>query len=408
MKVIISKKMQLIIVFSIIILNAISSVAQSYFSGVGPGDIRMLITLLFITIAFHKFYRATLINTIIVFDLLYLFSIALFAIDIPYTFKVYSKYAVSTLMFIIGYHYIRNIRIYKKVLNIYMLVLFIMVLNIIIASIFNIGSNEYTNSTIKFGAVGVDIVMPLTIPLLVSPLMFLFIKKKYIKLLLIILLLLGFIFTMISMKRTAMFALLIGYIIYLYSSPNTFQLLKKYLGIIIVFILLSPLYINTFYERFTARQEAGRFDINQAQSEEARFIEITNVINDFITGDLSHKLFGSELFNYMDFANTDRMLHTDYATMLSGSGLIGLFLFILIYIVLFQKIYFYRKVFNKNKLIRSITAICFSLLIVTSVLYGAAGSVQSIGVRSLVFFFIGASLGIINQFYNEKRRGKKE
>jgi hypothetical protein len=402
----ISKKTQLSIVILIPIFNVIASTTQDYFNGIGTGDIRMLIILLFLLFAFHKFYRFTLINTIIIINLLYLFVIALFATDLAYTFKVYSKYAVSTLMFIIGYHYIRELTHYKKLLKTYMVVLFIISFSIIIANIFSLGTSDYSDATIYYGAGRVNITMQMTILLLISPLVFLFIKKKKSKFIIIVLLLISLVFIVLGIKRTALATLVFGFTLYLYLSPTNIKIISKYIGLIITLLLFSPLYISTLISRFTARQESGRFDINQAPTEEARFMEVSRVINEYFDGDIGHKLFGSELFNYMEFGNTTRMLHTDYATFFSGSGLIGLFLFILIYIVILKKIFFYRRIFIKNKIMNSITAVCL-VLIPTLFIYSAGGTVHSIGSRALIFLFLGASLGVLNQYYIEIQKKEK-
>ena len=395
---VISREKQISIVMSIPILNAIASTTQNYFSGIGSGDIRMVVILLFILVFFHKFYRDTLINHLIVINLVYLSFTASFATDLPYTFSVLAKYSVSTILFSIGYYYIKNLKDYQRLLESYLFVLLIIVISIVVANIFHLGSSDYLESTLYYGVARVDITMQMAVVLLAVSPIFLFLKTKKVRLFVIILLLASFILILLGIKRSAILALFIGYFIYLYASHISVKQVRQYIAILFTLALFSPLYLNTLFERFLSRQEAGRFDLNQAPSEEARFMEVSRVITEYFDGDIGHKLFGSELFNYMEFGHTTRMLHTDYATMFSGAGLIGLLLFLFIYLAIFRKILFYRKVFNKNKLMTSITAICLALLMAQLIL-GVGSTVHGIGIRAYIFLFIGASLGVLNRHY---------
>lgn len=404
---IISKKIQVSIAIFLPILNTIASVTQNYFDGFGTGHIRILIILLFIVFAFHKFYQNTLINFIIIINLVYLFILALFATDLSYTFSILVKYGISTLLFTIGYYYIKNLEEYKRLLKAYVFILFIITFSILIANIFHLGSSDYTSETsFYYGVARVDITMSMAVLILAVSPIFLLITNKKRQIYIVVILLISFIIVLLGMKRTAIASLILGYIIYMFISHISIKQIGKYIGISFILLLFSPLFFNTLYTRYLSRQEAGRFDIDQAQGEEARFMEVNNVINDFINGDIGHKLFGSELFNYKEFANVERMLHTDYTTMLHGSGLIGIFIFIFIYLLIFKKVNFYRKFFKKNKLMISVVATSFSLLVVALIL-GIGSTVHGIGVRAYIFLFLGASLGVLNSHYNYIKKGKK-
>jgi len=402
------KKYQTSIVLALPVIIAIASTTQNYFTGIGPGDIRMLIILLFMMLFFYKYYRDTAINHIIMIDIFFLFLVAIFATDLSYTFTVLAKYIVSTLAFSVGYYYIKNINDYQGLLKSYLWALLIMDISIVVANIFQIGSSDYLEaSAIYYGPARVDITMQMSVILLALSPYFLFVKTTAKqKLFITILLLASFIFILLGIKRTAIASLVIGYFIYLYIFPTKIKQIGKYIGVLVVLLLASPLYIDILYQRYLARLEAGRFDIGQASTEEGRFIEVVNVIDQFIYGDIWHKLFGSELFNYMEFAKTDRMLHTDYATMFSGSGLIGLILFLLIYVFMFKKIIFYKKVFKKNKLMISIVAVSLSLL-VAEIILGVGSTVHGIGIRFYIFLFIGASLGILTHHHNHIKKNRR-
>lgn len=403
------KKYEISIVIAFPIINAIASTTQNYFHGFGTGHIRMGFILPFMIIFFYKYYRNTVINHIIMINILYLLLVACFATNLSYTFTVLLKYIISTLSFSIGYYYIKNLKDYRRLLNAYIWVLFIMVISIVIANIFKIGSSDYLeNSIIYYGPARVDITMQMSVVLLALSPYFLFVKTTLKqKIFVVIVFFVSFIFILLGIKRTAIAALIFGYLIYLYISPINMKLVNRYISAIIILILASPLYIDILYKRYQARQEVGRFSM-EGMYEEGRYMEIANVIEQFVHGDIWHKLFGSELFNYMEFAKVDRMLHTDYATMFSGAGLIGLIIFLLIYITIFQKIIFYKKVFKKNKLMISIVAVSMALLM-AEIILGIGSTVHGIGVRSYIFLFLGASLGVLTHHYNliKKNRGIK-
>jgi len=405
----IKREYQILMVIALPVINAIASTTQNYFNGFGTGHIRMLFVLPFVLIFFYKYYRNTLINNIIMINIIYLSFIVFLSSNLSYSAAILTKYIISTIAFIIGFYYIRSLKDYSRLLKSYLWALLIMVISIVIANIFKISSSDYMeNSIIYYGPARVDITMQMSVILLALSPYFIFVKTKpHQKIFTLMVMLVAFIFIMLGIKRTAIAALVIGYLLYIFLSPVKIKLIAKYLLGLLALVLASPLYIDILYQRYQARQESGRFSVDGLY-EEGRYFELMNVLNQFIDGTLVQKLFGSELFNYMGLAHVERMLHTDYATIFSGSGLIGLILFVLIYITIYTKIRFFKKIFKKNKLMSFVMAVSFAMLAAELIL-GVGSTVHGIGVRFYVFLFLGASLGVLSQeYYHHRNRRKNE
>ena len=111
-------------------------------------------------------------------------------------------------------------------------------------------------------------------------------------------------------------------------------------------------------------------------------------INEWERQSLDYKLFGAEIFNSRLYFNIRRTFHTDYMTLLVGSGVIG---------VLILFIYYYSMVKTlwqkKNRFQTELNDLQFAIglaLVVSMILYGLSGLVQAIEPRATILLFIGA------------------
>lgn len=389
-----NSKQQLYFVFSIPIINVIADITQDYFTKglASPGYLRALIILIFILIHFKDFYKKNPVNNMIMLSLVYYFVISLFSTELLYTQSIFLKFLIASMMFPIGYYYINTADRFKSFLKVMVWVLGIYVISLIISNIFNLGTSDYLANTIYFGAGRVNITKGIVFVLMMFPLM---LKNENLdtkRTILFSLFLIGLIFVFLGVKRSALLGLTIGYLTYAYLTPYRTKFIKSFVGIVALFYLLSPLYYDALSKRYTARQEEGRFDISQAKDEEARFNELTTVLNAYVEGNISYKFFGAELFNGKSYFKTNRILHTDYATMFSGSGLIGFSFFLVIYaMMIFKIVYLYKKI--KNPEIKNILSVSVSLIFALLIM-GIAGVVHEISHRAIVFMFCGASISI--------------
>lgn len=389
-----SYRKQLFFVFSIPIINVIADITQGYFTKgfASPGYLRALLILVFVIIYFKDFYRKNSINNIIMISLSYYFIISIFSTDLIYTQSIFLKFFIGSMMFPIGYYYINTIQKFHSLMKFMIWVLGIYVISLLISNIFKLGTSDYLADTIYFGAGRVNITKGIVFLLIMFPLMLKNEPPGSKRTILFSVFLAGLIFVFLGVKRSALLGLLLGYLVYAYLSPYRTKFIKSFLGIVVLTYLLSPFFYETLTQRFTARQEEGRFDISQAKAEEARLNELETVLNAFVEGNIAYKLFGAELFNGKSYFKTNRILHTDYATIFSGSGLIGFSFFMGIYaMMIFKILYQYKRIRDPG--IKNILSVSISLIIALLII-GIAGVVHEISHRAIVFLFCGASISV--------------
>ncbi len=387
------------------IINVIADSTHGYFSWglFNPGFLRTYIIFAFIIAFYNKYFKQNQINNLIVFTLTYFLLLSLLTSDVAYTFSIYLKYFMATMMFPIGYYYFNSLNKYKKLLNSLGWTLGLYGFFLIIANIFGLGTSDYLEGSVNFGAGRVNATKAMMI--LLFP-VFLLIRNEETKskrIIFIAIFIIGIVFVFLGIKRSALLGVIVGFPLYYLLTPYKGKLIIYIFSLIVVLALMSPLFLDDAIMRFQARQEAGRFDLEQVEDEEARYIEIIKVKDAFINGDIIFKLFGKEFFNSPEFFNTRRMLHTDYATMLQGSGILGLGLFLYLYYLIIRKINFYRRVFWHHKKISDILSIMF-VVVVVLLITGISGSVTTIGLRSIVFLFLGGSFSYIEHEYYKIRK----
>lgn len=395
-----SKRQQFLFVLAIPVINVIADSTQGYFEAglLSPGYLRGLILMFFIVLFFKDFFKIETINILILISVVYFFILSFFSSDVLYTQSIFIKYLEASIMFPIGYYYFRNMDQFKKLLQVLRLVLFIYILILIISNVFELGSSDYLMGSVYFGAGRVNMTKAMSVLVLMSPVFFRFeesIRKRRIILIIVIS---ALIFILLGVKRSALLSLSVGFFIYFIFAPQKARAIKIVFIIGMVLIISSPLYYNVLSQRFMVRQEAGRFDSSKFEEEEGRVIELRRVMDAFINGNLSYKLFGAELFNGRALFKTRRVLHTDLAIVFSGSGLVGLSLLLLFYYLIFMKSYKYLRRFRSDPDISSIMAVSISVLFAV-ILAGIGGTITGIGLRSIAYVYWGASFSMIRYHF---------
>lgn len=392
-----SQRQQYNFVLSIPVINVIADSTQNYFAPglTSPGYLRALIIITFVLLFFKDYYRKNLLNNLILVTLLYYFILGFFSSDFFYTQSVFLKFLVASMMFPLGYYYFKTGERFSSLLRILMWVLGIYVLFIIISNFFSLGSSDYLGESLYFGAGRVNMTKAMVILVLISPISLRFEKNKIVRNIFILIVVMAVIFILAGVKRSAVLGLFIGYFVYYILAPQKTRVTKGIFVIGLILFLTSPFYYGTLIQRIEARQEAGRFDLSKAEEDEGRVVELKEVLAAYTNGDLAYKLFGAELFNSMEYFKTRRMLHTDYATMFSGSGILGLGAFLLIfYLVLRKSIYLWNK-FKNDPVKRNIMAGSVAIVIAVMIT-GISGTVTAVGLRSIAFIFWGASFSYLD------------
>jgi hypothetical protein len=169
----------------------------------------------------------------------------------------------------------------------------------------------------------------------------------------------------LSLRRTAILLFPMAY--FLFVLMNRKQILRN-----IVFLLLMttvivasyPLY-NTYLEK-QIESRGNVFSGEYEATEELRVLETILILDDFKNkNNFIENLFGQNLFNsagnYGEGRFGKRVIHVDYNLILHGSGFIGLFLYLNVFIALFFLIS--KNSFSYNK---KIAIIYFILMVIIS------------------------------------------
>ena len=381
----------LVILFPI--LNAISTIIVPY---TNDGILNIGIIRAFIIIAFsmyfllYKFDTRFNLSTISLFFLLYILFCVLISSDFFVGFNVYFKFFVATMHLLFGLYYGSRPFFMKRISISILIMLGIYILDFILSNLFNFGTVSYVGveNEFKFGGSGVNLAKCVSAILLIMPLLFYEFKSKIFKRILIILTIAGIVHILFAFKRSGLFSLFIGYFIILLFYPNPLKKIQFGFRILLFGVLLTPLIYEQVIDNYNAREKAIRLDDEDNLEEQARYVEYQMGINEWERQSLDYKLFGAEIFNSRLYFNIRRTFHTDYMTLLVGSGVIG---------VLILFIYYYSMVKTlwqkKNRFKTELNDLQFAIglaLVVSMILYGLSGLVQAIEPRATILLFIGA------------------
>ena len=209
----------------------------------------------------------------------------------------------------------------------------------------------------------------------------------------------GIIFVLFAFKRTPLFGLALGYLIIGLVLPNKSKTLKYLFGILLAAALLSPLYLPQVMDNFQAREQSLNISDEENIEKQARYHEFNFTVASWKDGDLKHKLIGTDIFAAHQTFNLGRMLHTDYMTLLNGSGLVGLLFFIFLY--LFKIFYLWRKIRIYHAAFFYYAFAVGTAIIVNFMLMGISGIIQAVEPRATVFLFLGLLLGFKPQYFSK-------
>lgn len=390
---------QMLIVVAIPILNILASITTNFFEKgiLSPGGIRAVILLVIIAFLFTKKIDGSPVTRMAIAFAAYLLILVFLSSDIIFSLNLYVKLFISLMMFPLAYQYINTYRQLQQLNYSFLIVLLIILANLLVSNIFKIGSSDYLAESIYFGSSRVNITKSITPVIFILTLLSFQEESKRIRRLILIIGIISFIIVMVGMKRTAIIALAGGFLIYYFLSPGRSRNLRYLIVIAALLLAAYPLYFDTLKDRFRAREENIMILQEDNYADEARFNEVHLVIEKFRTEGLKHQLIGSELFNDRYFYQVRRMLHMDYSIFLSGSGLIGLAMFLLLYYILYRENRRYRKLNAQFDFFKLLDAI-FIVFLFSSLIMSVASTVYDINLRTIYFFYFGAMLKLRRNF----------
>jgi len=385
------------------ILNALSSVLTNYFTGgiANPGQVRVFLVLLFgAYFLTTKFPHKNPIAKVVLAYLVFILILTLMSTNFAISFNVYLKFAVSYVFLFFGIYYIRNPEMLKRVSLSILVMLGIFILNFIISNIFGLGARSYrgVENQLNFGASGVNLAKQITPLILMMPIILKFFIKSINQKIIYMLIFGGVLFVLFAFKRTPLVSLFLGYVIIGLIIPNKAKTIKYFFVLLFAAVALSPIYLSQVLDNFQAREQAIDLSDEENLEKQARYQEFNFVLDSWENGDLKHKLIGSDIFAAHEYFNLGRMLHTDYMTMLSGSGIIGLFGFLFIYVYIVY--YLWRKRMRYKHAFFAYAFAVGAAIIVNFLFMGVSGIAQAVEPRATVFLFLGMLIGFKPEYFN--------
>lgn len=318
----------------------------------------------FLVLSYLCYYNFIRNEYWISFNYIYLYLLYLFILIILSStqyfasFRMLIKYAEQLLCLPIAFGLFSNKENIDKIWFTLKVMLLLFIINYFVANYFHLGGNVYVE--VEGGDVGnlaaiddlhyINAVFICMIPIFISQ------EYRYY-LFWLFATIFAFIIVVTSIKRTSiacMFLPLIISFLYRIFFGIKYKLKErkiltppKMLGYIVAFFFFVFLAIS-FKQVFEKRVEkrVDRFEAGLAK--EGRTKELIYIYDDIVVkGEVSTLLFGKETFNTVGtYANGKfgkRMIHENYGIILNGTGIIGMFIYILINLYLFFLFIRYTK-----------------------------------------------------------------
>lgn len=390
-------------------INLLFDISLAFFEkgGVVP-IIRALIMLGLIVFFLFRYSKNNKYFSFAILFSIYVLITVIFSQDIIRSLSITLKVVISLLSFSIGFGYFNSFVRLKSLNNSIAVVLIMLLLNFALSTIFGIGVDTYSDDKNFLAGNLDDSWNVFTYSLLISPIILLqYHNQNQSKIYLQSLIFINLIIMILSMKRIAIIGIIIGGLIYGIFNFNLYKNIKALFIMFIVLLATFPLYQDILLKRFDARSD--RFQEGSLE-EEARYMETGFVWDEvFSFEDPAEVLFGLEGFNsvgnYADGKFGDRNLHIDYNLIVNTVGLVGLVLYFLIFIQLFN-LYLSVKKSKGNipeRLYKPLKGLFFALFF-TQFVTSLAGQMYNTTFRMIIYVYLGAILGIMMRYSGEKKK----
>ena len=304
------------------------------------------------------------------------------------------KNSISILYFVIGYSYFSTPDKFKQLslsLNLFYLIL---VVNFIISNYFDLGTDAYTESSEFLVGNLDDRWNVFTYSLLIFPVVLIYRKTSFSKYVSIFLAFICLVILIFSLKRIAIVSLLVGYCVYGFLNLSIKNVMSFFLVFSFVGLLSFSLFSDVLDNRIEARSD--RFDDGSLERE-GRYLESFYVWEEVLEFEnLNKSLFGLEAYNsvgnYGDGIFGERNIHVDYNLIVNTLGIVGLILYLLIFVSFYFQLRLVSKIISKvNKFDWKLYSIFWSLFI-SQFITSLGGQMYNITFRLIIFIFLGSIL----------------
>lgn len=363
------------------------------------------VALLFVVLYIWKFHiKLTKLNILLFVFLAYLLILIPFSSDVAYSLRTYIKVFVTMMMFPVGYYTITNFDLLNKLNKSMVALIGFFVLYTLVSTYFDIGLGLYlSDEDFSTGFIYGSGLYPITYAIILLPIINGLEKNRTKRTLLSLLAIASIIILMISLRRTAVLAIVVAYGLYFLFYKKRSQAVKYGVVTIVFLAITYPVYSPLLMERFEARfYEEGQGYSKLQPENQARFIETIIVYDEIFSFEsVINSLFGEEVFNSPGhYGNGElaswRKLHVDFNVILHGAGIVGLFLYLLLH---WKMISFYRRIASKipeNKTIQTVRVLFLSLW-ATSLFISLVGGMHVIAFRTIAYLYMGALLGLLHR-----------
>lgn len=323
-----------------------------------------------------------------------------FVSDFEKSLSITLKICIPIASFIIGYRLFSSLEQLRKLSISLIFVYFILILNFGISQFYQLGNALYSEeSNFRVGNFD-DSWNVFTYSVLMAPFSLFFLRNNKLgKSLIYIGSIINGILVFISIKRIAIIGLFSGNIIRVLFIKKNIKLFYS-----IVFVCLTGFIAFQYLEdAIMSRIEArsNRFE-EGAIEREGRYLETQYVWDEIFSFENPAKsLFGLEGFNSVgNYANGlfgDRQLHVDYNLIANTTGLVGLFLYIFLFVQMSIRFYYLVKYLKLNNDIDILLKSVFWMLLINQFITSLGGQMYHMSYRIIVFLFLGTIMGYFSK-----------
>ncbi|MBN2396145.1 MAG: hypothetical protein JXC36_06765 [Candidatus Atribacteria bacterium] len=345
-------------------------------------------------IIFNSKGRQKVLVSILLFSV-YTLVLVLFSSDPFNSLRFWGKITVPILYFTVAYNVVKTSRDSQRLNISLIIVLIIYAITTFYFNFIGVGEKQYgEDQLMDTGPLGGATFTVFSYGLLLVPI---FIYTKTISKMNALWLVLVSVFLLLfNLSRMPIMAVMFGYFIYFihsYEFRNRYLKFIVFIGLIMIFT--SPFYYVILKNQFGIRE--GRYEVESYETED-RFFETKIVFESvFSFKDPIASFFGKEIYNSVGHWGEGRKrgIHVDYNALLHGAGIIGLFLYLLI----FYKMWIVyrnarkRRGFESFKIFNSAFVVIFFVQFLISV----SGQFYVLTFRTIGFLYLGALLSLINQ-----------
>jgi hypothetical protein len=364
-------------------------------------NIRGLVLIIIMLVAIvHYGNKLWKLHNVFILMFVYFSILILFSSRLDISFPIYIKFFSSLIMFPVFYILTSSLKDIKVLKISYFITLLVFVFNFLLSDLLNLGrsvydhdgeqefySGNFTASALYIGS----------LILIVAPIFYSLTQRKYRKILYLLLIISTVLILVLSMRRTALFIVVISYAIIGFSYRNKSKVLRYGLIVFVMGFVVLGMNFDKIQNRIAVR--ADRFEVG-ALEKEGRYQEAVLIFNNILSfKDLNYSFFGKELFNSAgnyNYPDPRRVIHGDYNIITSGSGIIGLGLYLLFNLQIFLIILKQKKKRRLSKFHDLFWVISLALL-VTSIAASFSSGLFAVTYRITLFGLLGSFTAILSK-----------